>query len=70
MTKANIKRLAFFKIAIMEKQEEEILKCESCHIENGDKEEHFCPYQNEIYNDSEFSCNCCEKCMSECADSI
>jgi hypothetical protein len=29
---------------------------------------HPCPYKADVNDDSETLCNCCEKCMGNCAD--
>ena len=31
---------------------------------------HTCPFAEEIHNDSQTLCNCCEFCMQSCADDI
>ncbi len=55
------------------KEEKEKVKnpneqCESC--KNPSKEMHSCPYQEEINDDSESLCNCCDDCAHECAQDI
>ena len=44
-------------------------KCQTCG-ENEAQEPHTCPYAEEIYNDSETLCNCCDECSHECAMDI
>jgi hypothetical protein len=49
--------------------EEKILKCETCgDVVNGDL--HTCPYKEELDNDYETTCNCCEGCREFCMDEI
>lgn len=31
------------------------------------QEEHACPFREDVHNDSETKCHCCERCMHECA---
>ncbi len=31
---------------------------------------HRCPYQEDVNDNSEFMCHCCETCTSECAADI
>lgn len=31
---------------------------------------HTCPYREEIDNDNETLCNCCDDCKQQCADDI
>ena len=46
-------------------------KCESgFDCGNDGTEAHTCPYAEEINDDYETSCNCCEDCAGECADNI
>ena len=33
-------------------------------------DDHTCPYQEDVNNDSEFTCNCCTACTHECAMDI
>jgi hypothetical protein len=33
-------------------------------------ESHSCPYQNDVNNDPDYQCNCCEDCEHECAMDI
>ena len=37
---------------------------------NNEDDPHTCPYQQEIHDDSDFQCTCCESCKQECADDI
>lgn len=43
-----------------------LCKCQSCGV-RGCTERHPCPYQEELYGDSETLCNCCDDCAHECA---
>lgn len=45
------------------------IKCQHCN-KNEATEEHTCPYAEEINNDSESMCNCCDECCHECAMDI
>jgi hypothetical protein len=38
--------------------------CDDCY------DEHTCPYAEDINNDSETLCTCCEYCTQQCADDI
>jgi len=44
-------------------------ECDRCYKEESD-ERHTCPYNEEIYEDHETECNCCEACTHECAMDI
>jgi hypothetical protein len=33
-------------------------------------DEHQCPFQNDVHNDPDYLCNCCEACTEQCADDI
>lgn len=44
-------------------------KCEKCQV-NDACDDHTCPYAEEINNDSESTCNCCDECTQECAMDI
>lgn len=56
-----------------------ISQCETCvrlqkiwgdrHI-HAAEEPHTCPYREDIHNDSETLCNCCEDCTQSCAEDI
>ena len=37
---------------------------------NASEEEHTCPFREDIHNDSETLCNCCDDCSYECARDI
>ena len=39
--------------------------CDSCNNNEG-KEKHGCPFKEEIHDDYEFQCNCCEECRVNC----
>ena len=43
--------------------------CERCSV-NEACEQHPCPYAQDIHNDSNSLCGCCEDCYSECAQDI
>lgn len=38
--------------------------------ENEAAELHPCPFREEIYDDDEFTCRCCDDCTHECAMDI
>ncbi len=40
---------------------------EKCKCGNDACEPHPCPYREEIDDDSETLCDCCEECKGECA---
>jgi len=42
-------------------------KC-TCDTESHD--EHTCPFSEDIHNDSETMCTCCEYCEDQCAQDI
>lgn len=44
--------------------------CESCNSNDISGETHTCPFREEISNDYEFECNCCEDCTNDCTMSI
>lgn len=46
------------------------VKCQSCGKEFDELPLHTCPFAEEIHNDSEKMCNCCERCTHECAMDI
>ena len=48
---------------------EAVEKCESCG-KNDATEPHTCPYAEEINNNSETLCNCCQDCVNQCAMDI
>lgn len=41
-------------------------KCEHCN-RNDAEPMHICPFLDDIHNDSETLCNCCDHCTHECA---
>ncbi len=43
--------------------------CEKCGI-NEAQDDHLCPYSEDIDDDHDTECNCCEECEQNCADSI
>jgi len=47
-------------------------KCTGPHCagEGKAREPHSCPYQEEINEDHDFRCTCCELCTDECAMDI
>jgi len=46
-------------------------KCTSgFHCGNQATEPHPCPYREEINDDSETLCTCCQECAQECANDI
>jgi hypothetical protein len=45
------------------------LECESCGRPGG-KAPHTCPYREDINDDHETECNCCDHCEQECAYDI
>lgn len=44
-------------------------KCDGCG-ESPARELHTCPYDEEVNDDHEKLCNCCEECEGQCADDI
>lgn len=44
-------------------------KCQKCG-ENDGLELHACPYEEEICENYDEYCNCCDACISECLDEI
>ena len=34
------------------------------------QEAHECPYQSDVNNDSEFTCECCDECRRDCLEDI
>lgn len=50
--------------------ERKMAKCQKCEKEVDWDNTHECPYQSDVHNDKEFTCNCCENCMQNCADDI
>ena len=43
--------------------------CPRCN-KNPATEDHTCPYGEEINNDFDSTCNCCDECAHECAMDI
>ncbi len=43
-------------------------KCQSCS--NDAREDHICPYREEMQEDKVSLCNCCEECEHSCAMDI
>lgn len=43
--------------------------CEKCN-KNPGNEPHTCPYQEDVNDDYETLCNCCDECMHECSQDI
>jgi hypothetical protein len=39
--------------------------CDKCGV-NPAQEHHSCPYNEELYDDYETTCNCCEECALHC----
>lgn len=50
-------------------EESAFKKCPSCEKNNAN-ELHTCPFKEEINNDSETLCECCDDCTHECAMDI
>lgn len=48
---------------VIKDTEDKVDKC-TC-ADGGD--EHTCPYAEEIHNDYESLCNCCDYCQQQCA---
>lgn len=44
-------------------------KCQTCHL-NDALDLHKCPYHQDVNEDEEYKCNCCDECISECCQSI
>jgi len=44
-------------------------KCQSCKKNEAD-DFHPCPFSEEIHEDYETLCNCCDSCATECARNI
>jgi len=41
-----------------------------CKCGKEGNEEHSCPYNEDVYGDSESVCNCCSDCINICVDDI
>jgi hypothetical protein len=46
------------------------VECQNCKKLTGSNENHPCPYNQDINNDKEDNCNCCEACCQQCANDI
>lgn len=44
-------------------------KCPTCD-KNPATEPHVCPFAQDVHNDSEYECTCCDECTHECAMDI
>ena len=44
-------------------------KCQRCKTAEAD-EPHICPYQDDVNSDTEYRCNCCSDCYSDCTQEI
>ncbi len=44
-------------------------KCQNCSTEPAE-ELHSCPYSEEIHDDYDLKCNCCDSCQRECLNAI
>ena len=49
-------------------EDEEVNVCSNGNVHDG--EAHPCPFAEEIDDDDEDRCNCCESCVADCADAI
>ncbi len=45
-------------------------KCQRSGCNSEALPEHPCPFSEDIHNDSETLCNCCNNCIAECCDEI
>lgn len=51
------------------KEKYSVVECQGCGADvSGDL--HGCPFQEDIHANYETQCNCCDECMSACADEI
>lgn len=50
-------------------EEETLNKCKRCDKRPA-TEMHTCPYQEEINDDHELHCDCCDECQHDCAMDI
>lgn len=64
-----IKELESFGKPEEETTPQDLKKCPHCD-NLASSEFHKCPYKEDVNNDSESECNCCEKCTHECAMDI
>lgn len=46
------------------------LECPSTNCANTGRPAHTCPYAEDIHNDSETLCYCCDDCAHDCAMGI
>lgn len=49
---------------------DDYVECENLWCDNVAQEPHACPYAEEINDDSETTCTCCEICEGNCAADI
>ena len=54
------------KLRATKRQNGDLCKCGN----EGTKESHGCPYQKDVNNDYDFTCNCCKACMHECCTDV
>ena len=47
----------------------DITCCDTCRKNNAEAT-HGCPFAEDVHDDYEKQCNCCEDCQQECRDSI
>ena len=57
-----------FYIGINELRSVDIL-CPKCH-KNAANEKHTCPYSEDINDDHESLCSCCDECRQDCLEEI
>jgi hypothetical protein len=57
-------------MAVEEKKECDNLCGSPRGCSNPATEDHTCPFSEEIHNDYEYMCNCCDDCYHECAMDI
>lgn len=58
------------KVPDLEQATYDVLCFGHCRCGNPGTEEHTCPYAEDINNDSESLCNCCNECAGQCAMDI
>ena len=52
-------------------QPEDLMTDQTCRYGNShDGEEHECPFQSDVHNDTTFQCSCCQACTRDCLDDI
>jgi hypothetical protein len=44
----------------------EKLICQKCSVNPANEDEHFCPWLQDIHDDTTTLCNCCPECTKEC----